>query len=187
MLFLSKNTDLDPECVLYGEIAYTPLDTWVSPGGIDLGPRAVYVLAAMLLVNLSFILLSYKELSVTTFDPAFATTIGMNTTLWHYVLMGVTSCTTVATFEVVGAILVVALLVAPPATAYLLTQRLHKTLVVAALLGILTAVGGCYLALWVNGSIAGAMATTAGGLFFVTFLIQQWNKRNLQTPVFPVT
>lgn len=185
--FLSKNTDLDPECVLYGEIAYTPLDTWVSPGGIDLGPRAVYVLAAMLLVNLSFILFSYKELSVTTFDPAFATTIGMNTTLWHYVLMGVTSCTTVATFEVVGAILVVALLVAPPATAYLLTQRLHKTLVVAALLGILTAVGGCYLALWVNGSIAGAMATTAGGLFFVTFLIQQWNKRNLQTPVFPVT
>jgi manganese/zinc/iron transport system permease protein len=185
--FFSKNIDLDPDCILYGEIAYTLLDTWIGPGGIDLGPRAVYILAAMLLVNLSFILLSYKELSVTTFDPAFAATIGMNTTLWHYALMGATSFTTVAAFEVVGAILVVALLVAPPATAYLFTQSLHKMLVMAALVGILAAVGGCYLALWVNGSIAGAIATTAGSVFFATFLIQQWKKKNFKPLTAPIT
>ncbi len=178
--FFSKKIDLDPDCILYGEIAYAPLDTWVGPGGIDLGPRAVYILAVMLLVNLSFILLSYKELSVTTFDPAFATSIGMNTTLWHYLLMGATSFTTVAAFEVVGAILVVALLVAPPATAYLLTQRLHNMLVLASLVGILTALGGYYLSIWVNGSIAGAMATTAGCLFLVTFLLQQWKQKSLK-------
>jgi manganese/zinc/iron transport system permease protein len=175
--FFSKKIDLDPDCILYGEIAYAPLDTWVGPGGINLGPRAVYILAVMLLVNLSFILLSYKELSVTTFDPAFATSIGMNTTLWHYLLMGATSFTTVASFEVVGAILVVALLVAPPATAYLLTQRLHNMLVLASLIGILTALGGYYLSIWVNGSIAGAMATTAGCLFLVTFLLRQWKQK----------
>jgi manganese/zinc/iron transport system permease protein len=171
--FFSKKIDLDPDCVLYGEIAYAPLDTWIGPGGIDLGPRAVYILAVMLLANLIFILLSYKELSITTFDPAFATSIGMNTTLWHYLLMGATSFTTVAAFEVVGAVLVVALLVAPPATAYLLTQRLHHMLVVASLVGILTALSGYYLAVWVNGSIAGAMATATGCLFLVAFLLQQ--------------
>ena len=174
---LSKRIDLDPDCILYGEIAYVPLDTWVGPGGISLGPRPFYILAVMLLINLGFILLSYKELSVTTFDPAFASTMGMNTTLWHYVLMGATSFTTVAAFEVVGAILVVALLVAPPATAYLLTQRLPKMLVVASLVGALTAVGGYYLAIWVDGAIAGAMATMAGCLFLVIFLVKRGRLR----------
>ncbi len=174
---LSKRIDLDPDCILYGEIAYVPLDTWVGPGGISLGPRSFYILAVMLLINLGFILLSYKELSVTTFDPAFASTMGMNTTLWHYVLMGATSFTTVAAFEVVGAILVVALLVAPPATAYLLTQRLPKMLVVASLVGALTAVGGYYLAIWVDGAIAGAMATMAGCLFLVIFLVKHGRLR----------
>ena len=117
-------------------------------------------------------------MGITTFDPAFATSIGMNTTVWHYLLMGATSFTTVAAFEVVGAILVVALLVAPPATAYLLTQRLHSMLAIASLVGILTALGGYYLAIWVNGSIAGAMATTAGCLFLIVFLVQQWRKKS---------
>ena len=183
---LSKRIDLDPDCILYGEIAYTPLDIWIGRGGISLGPRSVYILAVMLLVNLGLILLSYKELAVTTFDPAFATTIGMNTTVWHYVLMGATSFTTVAAFEVVGAILVVALLVAPPATAYLLTQRLHKMLVVASLVGVLTAVGGYYLAIWVNGSIAGAMATIAGCLFLAIFLLQPWRQKRYKAKAYCV-
>lgn len=170
---LSKKIDLDPDCILYGEIAYAPLDTWVGPGSINLGPRAFWILVVMLLVNLSFVILCYKELAITAFDPAFATTIGMNTSLWHYLLMGATSLTTVATFEVVGAILVVALLVAPPATAYLITQRLDKMLLHSLLIGCLTAVGGYYLAMWVNGSIAGAMATTAGCLFLIVFWAQQ--------------
>ena len=172
----SRKVDLDPDCILYGEIAYAPLDSWVGPGGIDMGPRAVSILFAMLLINLAFIVCNYKELAITTFDPAFASSIGMRTTLWHYLLMGATSFTTVAAFEVVGAILVVALLVAPPATAYLLTQRLHNMLIVAALVGVLTAVGGYYLAILVNGSIAGAMATTAGCLFLAIFGAQQWQQ-----------
>ncbi|MEL7065133.1 MAG: metal ABC transporter permease, partial [Bacteroidota bacterium] len=136
------------------------------------------ILAVMLLINLGFILFSYKELFLTTFDPAFAASIGMNTTLWHYLLMGATSFTTVAAFEVVGAILVVALLVGPPATAYLLTQHLRQMLIVASWVGIATAVGGYYLAIWVNGAIAGAMATMAGGLFLVAFLVQQWPSKS---------
>ncbi|XWN35540.1 MAG: metal ABC transporter permease [Roseivirga sp.] len=176
--FFSKKIDLDPDCILYGEIAYVPLDSWIGPGGMSLGPRSFYILAVMLLINLGFILFSYKELFLTTFDPAFAASIGMNTTLWHYLLMGATSFTTVAAFEVVGAILVVALLVGPPATAYLLTQHLRQMLIMASWVGVATAVGGYYLAIWVNGAIAGAMATMAGGLFLVAFLVQQWPSKS---------
>lgn len=172
----SQKIDLDPECILHGEIAYTPLDAWVTAGGVDMGPKAVYMLAIMLILNLTFLVLSYKELQVTSFDPAFAATLGFNTTLWHYLLMGATSFTTVASFEVAGAILVVALLVTPASAAYLLTQRLRATLVVAAFLGILTAVGGYYLAVWVNGAMAGAMATVAGGLFTIAFGWYKWRQ-----------
>ncbi len=176
--FFSQKIDLDPDCILYGEIAYAPLDAWVTHSGTHMGPRAVYILATMLILNLSFLLLSYKELQITTFDPAFAGSLGINTSLWHYMLMGATSFTTVAAFEVAGAILVVALLVAPPAAAYLITQRLTRLLIVAVLFGILTAVGGYYLAIAVNGAIAAAMATTAGALFAVTFAWQRYQARS---------
>ncbi len=177
--FFSKKIDLDPDCVLYGEIAYAPLDSWITSEGVDLGPRSVYVLSVMLLLNLGFILLSYKELKVTTFDPAFAASIGINTSWWHYLLMGATSFIVVAAFEVVGPILIVALLVAPPATAYLFTQCLSKMLIFASLLGTATAIGGYYLAVWVNGAIAGAMATVAGCLFLIFFLVQHCKRKTL--------
>jgi len=70
--------DLDQDCVLYGEIAYVPLDLWITQSGINLGPRPVYLLGGVLIVNLLFIRLGYKELYLTTFDPSFAATIGMN-------------------------------------------------------------------------------------------------------------
>ena len=175
----SKKIDLDPDCILYGEVAYAPLDCWVTARGINLGPRSVYILVMMLLLNLSFILISYKELKITTFDPAFAATIGMDTNLWHYLLMGATSFTTVAAFEVVGAIVVVALLVAPSATAYLVTQQLSGMLIASTLIGVAIAVGGYYLAIFADASVAGGMATVSGGFFALAFGIQKrWSKKH---------
>ncbi|MEL6413240.1 MAG: metal ABC transporter permease, partial [Bacteroidota bacterium] len=52
----SQKIDLDPECILHGEIAYVPLDTWVTAGGINMGPRAVYILATLLLLNLTLLI-----------------------------------------------------------------------------------------------------------------------------------
>lgn len=182
--FFSHKVDLDPDCILYGEVAYIPLDLWITSSGINLGPRSVYILALMLVCNLCFILLSYKELKVTAFDPAFANTIGINTAVWHYLLMGATSFTTVATFEVAGAILVVALLVTPPATAYLLTQRLDRMLLLAALLSIGAALGGYYLAVWVNGAIAGAMATVAGGIFLAVWQFKAHTAKRRKKPIY---
>lgn len=162
--------DLDQDCVLYGEIAYVPLDVWITSGGVNMGPRALWMLGSVLFFILIFISTGYKELYLTTFDPSFAGAIGISVTLWHYLLMGMVSITTVASFESVGAILVVAFLIAPPATAYLLTENFKTMLILTVISGIISATGGYYLALWINGSVAGAMATLAGLQFALVFL-----------------
>jgi manganese/zinc/iron transport system permease protein len=156
----ANNIDLDQECVLYGDIAYVPFD-----------PEIMITMGIMTLVVLGFISFGYKELFLTTFDPAFATAIGISTTLWHYLLMGMVSLTTVASFEAVGAILVVAFLIAPPATAYLLTDKFKVMLWISAAAGISAAIIGYWVAWLLNGSIAGAMSMVAGIQFLIAMLL----------------
>lgn len=165
----ASQVDLDLDCVLYGEIAYVPLDVLVLAGKV-LGPRALWVNGALLLVDLLFVLLLYKELKLSTFDAGLAAALGFSPALLHYLLMGAVSVTVVGAFESVGAILVVAMLVVPPAAAYLLTERLSRMLALAAAFGALSAVAGYGLARWWDCSIAGAMALTAGLVFLVAFL-----------------
>jgi manganese/zinc/iron transport system permease protein len=162
--------DLDQECVLYGEIAYVPIDLWITEGGQILGPRALYVSAFILLINLLFLGLAYRFLHLTTFDPAYAASIGISIALWNYLLMGAVSMTTVAAFDSVGAILVVALFVVPPATAYLLTDKLKYMMGISVLISILISILGYYLAVAIDGSIAGAIVSVAGVGFMLAFL-----------------
>ncbi|MEX0681731.1 MAG: metal ABC transporter permease [Balneolales bacterium] len=164
------NADIDQECVLYGEIAYVPWDLWYWQER-DMGPRPVWILSLVLLFNLGFILSMYKELKTYCFSPQLAATLGLPVGLIHYGLMSSVSITTIASFESVGAILVVAMLIVPPATAYLLTDRLHQLLLLAVLFGIGSAVGGYYMALGINSSIAGAMAVVAGLQFAIVFVL----------------
>lgn len=162
--------DLDQDCVLYGEIAYVPLDLWITEGGLSMGPRTVWTLGAVTLLIALFIIVGYKELFLTTFDPAFAAAIGISTSLWYYLLMTAVSLTTVASFESVGAILVVAFLVAPPATAYMLTDNFKTMLALSVFVGVFSSVVGYYLAVWMDGSIAGAIATVTGIAFLLALL-----------------
>ena len=161
--------DLDQECVLYGEIAYTPWDLlfW---GDQSLGPRPVWILGAMLVINLTVIALLYKEFKISAFDPALAMSVGINATLMHYLLMGLVALTTVASFESVGAILVVAMLIVPGAAAYLWSDRLIAVIGLAVFFGIVSAVAGYFLASFWNSSIAGAMVVVIGGIFLVSLL-----------------
>jgi manganese/zinc/iron transport system permease protein len=168
-IFAGK-VDLDQDCVLYGEIAYVPLDLIISDSGVNLGPRALYVMSAVLVLIILFIVIGYKELFLTTFDPAYASAIGISTALWHYLLMGAVSVTTVSSFESVGAILVVALLIAPAATAYLLTDNFKWMLVLACVSGVAASVSGYYVAVWLDGSIAGAIAAMSGVIFGLTMI-----------------
>lgn len=172
VILVSKFTgmvDLDVDCVLYGEIIFAPLDTF-SWGAYNLGPRAAWLTGVVSLANLLFIFLGYKQLKICSFDPALAAAIGINVALWHYLLMGFVSLTTVASFESVGAILVVAMLIVPPNTAYLLTDRLSAMLAIAALAGVISAVGGYALAAWLDGAVAGAMAVVSGILYALAAL-----------------
>ena len=160
---------IDVEHVLYGEIAYAPFSR-VSAFGQDLGYRSLWVLGTMTVVNALFVGLFYKELKLATFDPGLAAALGLSPLAIHYALMAAVSATTVVAFDSVGAILVVAMLIVPPATAYLLTDRLPIMLALAVACGAAAAVGGYWLARAIDGSIAGAMATIAGLLFVVAFL-----------------
>lgn len=165
--------DLDQDCVLYGEIAYVPLDIITTGSGVSLGPRAVWVVGSVFLLNLLFVIFFFRQLKIVSFDPALAASLGISTALWHYALMGMVSLTTVASFESVGAILVVAMLIAPAATAYLLTERLKRMLVLSVASGVLSAIGGYYLAAFLDGSVAGAIAVIAGIQFMLALVVSQ--------------
>ena len=152
-----------------------------------MGPRTVWILSRMLLLLAAMIGFGYKGLQITTFNPEYAAAIGISTAFWHYLLMSAVSLTTVLSFESVGAILVVAFLVVPPATAYLLTERLPVMLGLSALLGVLSAAGGYFLASWIDGSIAGAMAVVAGLLFTLALLFSPTQGILRKGPVIPTT
>ena len=166
----AADVDLDLDCVLYGEIAYAPWDVLIVRGS-EIGPKALWVNGSVLLVDLALVLLLYQELKLTTFDPQLAAALGFSPVLMHYVLMSAVSVTVVGAFESVGAILVVAMLVVPPAAAYLLTDRLGHMLVLSVVLGVISAVAGYGLARVLDVSIAGSIATAAGGIFLLTFLL----------------
>ncbi len=157
--------DLDIDCVLHGEILYAPFDR-LSAWGYDIGPRTMWTMGIVALANAVFVYFGWKQLKLCAFDPGLAAALGINVAAWHYALMGAVSVTTVAAFESVGVILVVAMLTVPPNTAYLLTDRLWVMVLLAGAIGIASAVCGYALANALDGSIAGAIATVSG-LFYV--------------------
>ncbi len=162
--------DLDQECVLYGEIAYSPWDELIVRGN-SWGVRPLWIIGFVGLLNVLFITVFYKELKISTFDAALATSLGFSASLIHYALMGLVSLTTVASFETVGAILVVAMFVVPAATAYLLSERLSGMIGWVVALSALIAAAGYAVARLLDASIAGSMTMVAGGLFGIAFLL----------------
>lgn len=164
------NAHLDVDHALMGEITFIPWDTVELFGMTDV-PKAVWMLGAVLIFNLTVITLFYKELKISSFDPALAAAIGIPVLFIHYLLMGMVSITTVASFDSVGAILVVAMLIVPGATAYLLTDKLSVMLILSGVIGVVSAVSGYYAATLLNVSISGAMATMLGLIFAVVFVL----------------
>lgn len=161
---------LDTDAVLLGELAFAPFDRFVVAGR-DLGPIALWTMGGILLINLAFIALAYKELKLATVDAGLAAALGMSPALLHYALMTVVSITAVGAFSAVGSILVVALMIAPPATAYLLAERFAPMLALSALVAAISAATGYGVAYLLDVSIAGSMAAMCGVLFAVAFLL----------------
>lgn len=160
---------LDTDSVLLGELAFAPFDRMIL-FGVDLGAKGIYTAAVLLLLNVTLIVLFYKELKIVTFDPILAAVLGVSPVLIHYGLMTLVSVTAVGAFEAVGSVLVVAFMIGPPVTAYLLTDDLKKMLLLSAAFGALSGVIGYHLAVMLDVSIAGSIAMTIGILFFIVFV-----------------
>lgn len=170
----ADNVHLDADCVLFGAVETVVLDT-VGETSV---PAAAVLNGGVLVFNLLVLGLCFKELRLTTFDPDLATSLGLNSTFVHYLLMAVTSVTLVAAFQSVGAILVVTVLIAPPVAAFLLTERLHVMIGLALLIAGGSAFLGHALALWTPGAVFGSLgfstvddSSTAGMTAIVCGLI----------------
>lgn len=172
VILIAKNANdvhLDVDAVLLGELAFAPFDR-LEISGMDVGPKSLWVIGSILIITLTLLITFFKELKLSTFDKGLAATLGFSPVVMHYGLMSIASVTTVGAFDAVGAILVVALMIAPPAMAYLLTTDLKKMLMLSALFGVVSAISGYWLAHFLDASIAGSMTTVLGLLFFFIYL-----------------
>jgi ABC-type Mn2+/Zn2+ transport system permease subunit/Mn-dependent DtxR family transcriptional regulator len=152
-----KQVHIDLSSYLFGDVL------GVSTGDITLSMIIMVIIIAC-------ILLFYKQLLITSFDPTMAMTIGISTTVVHYMLMTLLSMSIVAGLQSVGVILIIAMLITPPATAYLLSDNLKKILVLSAIFGMLSSVIGLYLSYHFNFASGASIVLVAVTLFLLAFL-----------------
>jgi manganese/zinc/iron transport system permease protein len=169
-VFVPPTTHLDIDTVLLGNEAFSVFLNRLNVGGLDL-PAGVWTLGGLFVLNSLLVLLVYKELKLSTFDPELAVVFGFAPAVLHYGLMASVSVTAVAAFDAVGPVVVVALFVVPAATAYMLTDRLSRLLVLSVLFAVGGAVAGTLLAVAIDANVAGTVAVVLGLTFGVVFLL----------------
>ncbi len=160
---------LDVDCVLYGNLLTAVLNR-APVLGVEM-PLALGGAGAAMLLTLNFLLIFWKELKITSFDPALATSMGFGALTMHYLLMSLVGGVTVASFQVVGSILVIAMLIVPAACAQLWTDRLVSMVLCAALVAAVSSVVGYGLSDALNVTAAGMMAVVAGLILFLSVLL----------------
>lgn len=167
----ASGVDLDADCVLHGNLqtlfwsgAPTDWGAVISGQSLQEVPRQVWSLLGTTIAVVAFVALFFKELRIASFDLGISTVQGIHAGVMHMVLMTFVAIAAVASFEAVGSILVIAMLICPAAAARLLTDRLLSQVLVSAVLSVVTAVAGYFLAsaMGVNG--AGMMAVVSGAL-----------------------
>lgn len=172
VILIAKNANdihLDIDAVLLGELAFAPFDRLLI-SGMDVGPKSLWLMGGILIITVVLLLLFFKELKISTFDVGLSSAMGISPVVMHYGLMSVSSITVVGAFDAVGAILVVALIIAPAATAYLLTSDLRRMLWLSIGFGVFSAIGGYWLAHILDASISGSMTTVLGIVFLLVYL-----------------
>ncbi len=173
----ARSVDLDADCVLHGNLqtlfwttSPTEWNHFLSASIKDEVPRQLWTLLGTTLAVIIFITVFFKELRIASFDAGIATVQGINAGFMHMALMTFVAIAAVASFEAVGSILVIAMLICPAATARLLTDRLITQILVSAVIALLTAIGGYALASWMGVNAAGMMASTAGAILVVVMI-----------------
>ncbi len=169
--------DLDPSCVLYGSLEMITLDSRKVDTPLGAIPQVVLTLGTVCLLNALFVIAFFKQWQISTFDPLLSQAQGISPTWFHYILASLVAITCIASFEAVGNILVVAMLVVPASTAFLLSKRLSRMVLLSAILGIASAVIGHLLARFLPVAFgfksvnSAAMMAVASGLFLLLAVI----------------
>jgi ABC-type Mn2+/Zn2+ transport system permease subunit len=158
-----QGAHFDVACVYEGSLLHAALDTVIF-AGVEL-PRALVTALVALGVVLVVYGLLWKELKLCAFDSSLASTMGYSADAIHYLLMALVAVTAAVAIEAVGAILVVAMMITPAATAQLLSHRLATMTALSAAIAAATAIGGYYLSVWFDVSPAGAIASLAGVVY----------------------
>lgn len=177
-LFAGKNSDLDQECVLYGDLETSILDQ-VIVGEYLYGTRAILQLLPLTAILLLVIIIGFKGWKVWAFNPQFGSFVGIPIQAFQLVLMLLLSIHAVLSFESVGVILVVGLLVLPAATALQFSKTLAKTFWYSACIGIVSCVLGVFLGKWINISISPLIVCVNGLIFLISVLVSPYKKRIL--------
>lgn len=152
---MPSSTDLTK--ILFGNIlAVRTSDMWIT---LIVGAVVLLIVAAL-----------YKELQVSSFDPTMAAAYGLSTKWLHYLLMTLLTLVTVASLQTVGIILVVAMLIVPASTAYLLTERLPRMILLAAIIGVIASAGGLFFSFTYNLPSGAAIVLVGAFLFVLAFL-----------------
>jgi manganese/zinc/iron transport system permease protein len=175
--FTSSNTDLDQECILYGDLGASPLNRFRIQN-VDLGPKALWTLLILNLLVFGFLKIFWRPMICTTFDPTFSETIGYKPKKIHFYFMTLLSFCIVSAFDIVGAILIISLLAIPAACSYLFAKNSFKLLIISTLTSILASVFGVFIAFKYN-LVLSATISLAMGLIFLVIFIQKrivWQK-----------
>ena len=185
MLFLSQRTRLREDAVIgliftsffgLGLFMVSVSPTSVDVQSIVLGnilaitPEDTLQLVLISVVTLAVMLVIWKDLMVTFFDESHARSIGLRTTWLKVVFFTLLSAATVAAMQTVGAFLVIAMVVTPGATAYLLTDRFPRLIVIAIVLGVLSSAIGAYLSYYLDGATGGIIVVLQTAIFLLAFL-----------------
>lgn len=152
------NSSTDLFHILFGNIlAVQDIDKWITIGA------AVVVLAV--------IILFFKELLITSFDPLMAKALGMKVNFYHYLLMILLTLVAVTAMQSVGTILIVAMLITPAATAYLYSNSLKTMMVISASLGALSSLLGLFIGYTFNIAVGSCIVLTATSFFIISFFV----------------
>lgn len=173
------NVHLDTHAVLVGDLNLAAWDQLII-GGTSWGPSYLYVMLSVLVLNVSFLAMFYSKLKVTTFDGQFATSLGIRTGLVNTAFMFLVSLTVTAAFNAAGAILVIALMIVPPATAYLLSRSLPVMIALTALIAITGALAGFWIAYVLNAATSAGMAVFYGLVFVLVLALTRLAQRARQ-------
>ena len=177
----AKNADIDVDCVLFGDINTVPLVNKIM--GV---PTPTFNLILISFITISFILFGLKGFQITSFDKGYAKTLGISIGFWSYLLLGLSSISTVFSFDSVGAIMVIGLMVIPASFANLITKNLRSFLFIAVSFGILNCLVGHLISIAIDVPTVPTICLIMGLILFLTLIIQPLRKnwrKNSQSKV----